>query len=136
MSGIGRGEVEPSDASAERPTKVNTASGAAFNCGRECTIVHRGLTLTINDALLASNPQAAPAVTLQLNGRQMSVLDSFNPPAEIPATAAWKGNKLVITSSGTVRTTTQLLSIEASELIVITSTGTDAPRVTLKYKKR
>jgi hypothetical protein len=130
-SGTGRGE----NSSGERPIKSNTASGAAFNCGRECTIVHKGQALTIDKALLASNPNPAPAVTLQLNGRQMSVLDSFNPPREIPVTAKWNGNKLEITST-MGRMTTQLVTVDASELVVVTSSGTDGPRVTLKYKKR
>ena len=38
----GRGEAETSKASGERRTMGNTASGAAFNCGRECTIVLKG----------------------------------------------------------------------------------------------
>jgi hypothetical protein len=124
------------DSTDERPITSNTASGAAFNCGRECTLEHKEQAVMIDKALLGSNPDPAPAVTLQLNGREASVLDSFNPPRKIPVTAQWNGNKLEIASKGLVRTITQLVSIEGSELVVVISSGSEQPRVTLKYKKK
>ena len=122
-------------ASGERPITSNTASGAAFNCGRECTISMTGQALTIEQALLGSDPKPAPAITLQLNGREMSVVNSFNPTGQIPVTASWNGNKVEIVSKGPARMTTQVVSVEASQLVVVTSSADDFV-VTLKYKKR
>jgi hypothetical protein len=133
----GRGEAETSKASGQRPTMSNTASGAAFNCGRECTIVHKGQALTIDKALLASNTTAAPAVTLQLDGGQTPVVDSFNPGRKIPATAKWDGDKLQITSPTGARALTQLLSIEAAQLVVVTSAAFEGSSpVTLRYRRK
>lgn len=132
----GRGEAGSSKASGERPVMTNTASGAAFNCGRECTIVHKGQTLTIDKALLASNTTVAPAVTLQLDGRQTPVIDSFNPGGKIPATATWNGEKLQITSAGPSGLT-QLLSMEAAQLVVVTSVAREGSSpVTFRYRRK
>jgi hypothetical protein len=133
-----RGPREPDSSSgrAERPTTSNTASGAAFNCGRQCTIVQKGQTLTIDKALLGTSTTPAPAVTLQVDGRQLSVVDSFSPRREIPVTATWNGNRLEIVSSTGSRTVTQSLAIEAGQLVVVTSFTRDAARpVTFRYRK-
>lgn len=125
-------------ASGEVHTTSNTVSGAAFNCGSECTIVQKGQMLTVDEgAHLASRPTPAPAVTLHLDGRQMSVVDSFNPRREIAVTAKWNGDKLEITSSTGLHTITQLVSIEATQLVVVTSVNIEADQpVTFKYKKK
>jgi hypothetical protein len=116
---------------------TNTVSGAAFNCGSECTIVQKGQMLTVDKAHLASHPTPAPAVTLHLDGRQTSVVDSFSPRREIPVTAKWNGDKLEITSSTGLHTITQLVSIEATQLVVVTSVNIEADQpVTFKYKKK
>jgi hypothetical protein len=131
---------EPTGASppgGQTPTSTTTVSGAVFNCGRECTIVHKGGTLTVDKALLGSNTAAAPAVVLPFNGRQISVVDSFSPNREIPATAKWTGNKLTITSSPGSHTVTQVLALEATRLVVVTSVGRPgAQPVTFTYKKK
>ena len=133
----GRGEAGTSKPSGERRTTSNTASGAAFNCGRECTIAHKGQTLTIDNALLAENPAAAPAVTLPLDGRQTAVVDSFNPGRQIPATGKWNGDKLAITTSTGSIAFTQLLSIEAAQLVVVTSVNREGSSpLTLRYKRK
>lgn len=134
-SGASRGEATPSPAAGERPTQSNTASGAAFNCGRECSIVHKGATLAIDKALLASRTEAALAVTVQLDGRERPVPDSFNPGREIPAMATWSGGTLVITSKTGSITMTQRLSLVAAQLVVVTDDSVSESRVTYKYKK-
>ena len=117
-------------------------SGAPFNCGRECTIVHKGQTLRIDRAYLASDPTPAPAVTLQLNGRPRSVVDSFSPWREIPATAQRIGDRLKISSSTSTTsmgeyTITQFVFIEATQLVVVTSVNIDDfPPMTFRYKKK
>jgi hypothetical protein len=129
------------EARSEHPVLANTVSGAPFNCGRECTIVHKGQTLRIDRAYLASSSTPAPAVTLQLDGRETSVVDSFSPNRELPATAQWNGDQLKITSSidcfRGACTITQLVSIEATQLVVVTSSNTDGNQpVTFRYKKK
>jgi hypothetical protein len=131
------GETQAAGDRTERPTRSNTASGAAFNCGRECSIVHKGSILTIDKAFLAANTTTAAPVTLRVDGNQTTVNDSFAPGREIPTRAAWNGDKLEITSSTGTRTITQRLSIEAAQLVVVTSLDTDAiPPVTFRYKKK
>lgn len=107
--------------SAEHRTRSNTVSGAVFNCGRECTIVQRGDTLTISDALLSSATKPASTVVLQMDGQAHAANDSFNPGRRIVATATWRGNRLEITSPTGSHAFTQTLSIEAGQLVVVTS---------------
>ncbi|MBZ5499623.1 MAG: hypothetical protein LAP85_24760 [Acidobacteriia bacterium] len=144
--GRGTGRPGTPQASGEVHTTSTTVSGAAFNCGTECTIVQKGQMLTVDKAHLASRPTPAPAVTLHLDGRQTSVIDSFaatfkggptNPRREIPVTAKWNGDTLEITSSTGLHTFTQLLSIEEKQLVVVTLIDIEsAPPVTFKYKKK
>ena len=126
-------------ASGEVPTTSTTVSGAAFNCGSECTIIQKGQTLTVDKGYLASMPTPAPAVTLQLDGHQASVIDSFNPNPRrpIPVTAKWNSDKLEIISSTGAHTITQLVSIEGAQLVVVTSSNFEgAQPVTFRYKKK
>jgi hypothetical protein len=135
--GGGRGAAGESEARGDHRVTSNTVSGAAFNCGRGCTIVHKGQTLRIDGAYLGSNDKHAPPVILRLDGRQGAVIDSFNPGREIPATAQGVGEKLKITSPSNRLTTTQFVSLEASHLVVITSVNIEgAEPVTLRYKKK
>jgi hypothetical protein len=121
--GRSAGRTAAPQASAETPTTSNTVSGAAFNCGRECTIVHKGRTLAIEKALLGSDEAPAQVVTLHLDGRQISVADTFSPSRKIGVTADWNGNKLQIISSTASRT--------------VTSFNRDAARpVTFRYRKK
>jgi len=131
------GKSETPKASGEVPTTSTTISGAAFNCGTECTIIQKGQTLTVDKALLASRPTPALAVTLHLDGHQMSVVDSFNPPREIPVMAKWNGTRLEITTSTGSHAYNQLISLERTQLVVVTSSnfGADQP-VTFRYKKK
>jgi len=133
----GTGEAGTSTAGGEKRIRSNTASGAAFNCGRECSIVHKGQALTIEKALLALQTTPAPVVKLQLDGRQISVVNSFSPDREIPVTAKWNGDKLEITSATGSGTVTQSLAIEAGQLVVVTSVHRhSAQPVTFRYKKK
>ena len=140
-AGGGRTKEKPGSAKAsgEVPMTSTTVSGAAFNCGSECTIIQKGQMLTVDKAHLGSNPKPAPAVTLPLDGSQTSVIDSFNPdsPRKIPVTAKWNGSKLEITSATGSHAYTQLVSIEAAQLVVVTSVNIEAAQpVTFKYKKK
>ena len=135
------GQVGRPPGSGDSRPMSNTVSGAAFNCGRECAIVHEGQSLTIDKALLGSDVTPAPAVTLRLDGRQMSVVDSFNPGRQVAVASTWKGDKLEITSGAGSRRTTQLLSVEAAELVVVvtsvnTASAQSAPPVTLRYRTK
>jgi len=132
-----------------RRTTSTTISGAPFNCGRGCTITQKGQTLTIENAQLAGDPgkdtgQTPPAVTLHLDGRQTKVVDSFNwqAPRELPVTARWDANKVRIESvdHGALATLTwtQLLSLENSQLVVVTTSARDGESrwgTTFRYRK-
>ena len=139
MGGRTTGKSGTAKASGEIPTTSTTISGAAFNCGTECMIVQKGQTLTVDGAHLALNSKPAPAITLPLDGHQASVVNSFSPdsPRKIPVTAKWNSDKLEIASSTGSHTITQLISIEATQLVVVTSINieTEGP-LTLKYMKK
>lgn len=123
--------------SGERTITTNTAGGAAFNCGRECTIIQKGQTLTIEKALLASSSTPAPVVTLQLDGQQAPVIDSFSPNRTILAAAKWKGSEIEIVSSTGSLTFTQLLSAEGAQLVVVTSLDrAGSSPVTFRYRQK
>ena len=66
----------------EVPTKATTVSGAAFNCGRDCTIVQTNQTLTVEAALLGSDVSRASPVTFRLDEQVHLVTDSFNPQGD------------------------------------------------------
>ena len=135
--GGGRGGTGRPEARGGHQVATNTASGAAFNCGRACTIVCKGQTLRIDAAYLGSNDKPAPPVILRLDGRQGAVVDSFNPGREIPATAQWVGDRLKITSPSNRITRTQLVSLEASQLVVVTSVNIEGDEpVTFRYKRK
>ena len=142
LSGAGRSGETPAGGSR---SPVHTSSGAAFNCGRECTLAHKGATLTIDDAQLADykgkDPaERTPPVTFRIDGREAEVVDSFNPSRKLSATAKWDGNKLQIASrSGASSISrTQLLSLEDGNLVVVhIATASGEPvKVTMKYRKK
>jgi hypothetical protein len=133
-----------------RPTTSTTISGAPFNCGRGCTIVQKGQTLTIANAELADIPgrdktRPTPLMAFHVNGQQMKVVDSYNwdPPRELPVTARWDGSKVRIESvdHGTFATLrwTQLLSLEDGHLVVVTTSSRDGESrwgTTFRYRKK
>ena len=133
-----------------RRTTSTTISGAPFNCGRGCTIVQKGQTLTIENAQLAGDPgkdkgQGPPSVTLHLDGRQTKVVDSFNwqAPRELPVTARWDGNKVRVESvdhgAFATLTWTQLLSLEDEHLVVVTTANRDGESgwgTTFRYRRK
>jgi len=133
-----------------RRTTSTTISGAPFNCGRGCTIIHKGQTLTIENAQLADIPgrdktQPTPSMTFHINGRQMMVVDSFNwdPPLEMPVTARWDGGRIRIDTAqqgaGATMLWTQVLSLESGQLVVVTTSTRDGDPgwgTTFSYRKR
>lgn len=129
------GSVETRQPGQERPIGSYTVSGAPFNCGRACTIVHKVETLIIDEALLGSDATPAPVVVLHLDGRSASVVDSFNSRLQIPMTAGWNGNEVEIaTADGRHR---QVIFLDAAQLVVVTTTRIgDAQPVTFRYRRR
>jgi hypothetical protein len=127
-------------------TSVNTVSGAAFNCGRECTLTQMGQTLTISKAELADYPgkdktRPTPALTLRLDGREAEIVDTFSPESRLAATAKWDGNTVQIDSgraSSSIRRT-QVLSILDAHLVVenvVSLNGERRPELRLKYRRK
>jgi hypothetical protein len=121
---------------APRRTTSTTISGAAFNCGRGCTIEQKGQTLAIARAQLAgADPAAVPVVRLQVNGRPTRVVDSFNPPGELPVVARWQdgGIEMETRQWSVVR---QRLTIEKNELIVVTTNERIGSETIFRYRKK
>lgn len=119
-----------------RRTTSTTISGAPFNCGRGCTIVHKGQTLTVARAQLAgAEPSAVPSITLQLDGRETKIVDSFNPPSELSVIARWQGGGLEVEtrSGGPLR---QTLTIDKNELLVATTNERQGTGTTFRYRKK
>jgi hypothetical protein len=119
-------------AAEERPTSSHTAFGAAFNCGRECTIVHEAQTLKIEKAFLADRTEAAPTVTLQLNGRHLSPVLG----GSVTVTATWTAERLEIVTESAPVGYSQTLWIDGTQLAVVTSDVHGMSRVTLRYNKK
>jgi hypothetical protein len=136
VTGATRGS---SEAPEPRRTSVNTISGAAFNCGRQCTIAQKGQTLTIENAQLAKDKtQPTPSLTLRLDGKQAMVVDTFSPARTIPATAKWQGTTLQIESRTESLAVNQSLSLEGARLVVVSVDrlrGERMSELTLKYAK-
>ena len=135
-SRAGDGGIKSSEGG-EIKTMANTINGVAFNCGVKCSLVQQGQTLVVDKAMLGSDTKPAPAVTLQLNGREASVMNSFTPrdPALL-VTARWKGDTLEIVTAGP-QGATQTLSIRSNELVVVTRMNRPSkPRLTLTYKRK
>ena len=120
-TGRGSGRADGAIKETRNSTISNTMSGAPFNCGRSCRIIHREDVLTVADAYLGTAVTAAPEVTFRLDGRLASVVDSFTPAREIPATAKWIGDKLEISATGAQTTVIQRLSLETDQLVVVNS---------------
>jgi len=143
VSGATRGSSGTRAASGGVPTTTNTISGAPFNCGRACTITHKGQALTIDHAQLADyvgrdKSRPTPAVTLRLDGREITVVNSFNPHLQIPVTATWHGDRLQIDSRRDPVARTQSLSLEGEHLVVVSVTHLNGERrseLTFRYKK-
>lgn len=121
----------------ERPTAVTSASGAAFNCGRQCRIRHESGRLTVDEAVLGPDDRRAPPVTFVLDGREHSVIDTFNPDGTLTAQASVKGNGVEIASrKGTVEVN-QVLTLKDGELAVVTAFGRGAGMtVAFRYRRR
>ena len=118
-------------------TAVTTVSGAAFNCGRTCVIAHDGTSLRVSEALLGSDKATAPTVEFGLNGRETSILDSFNPKRHIKAIAKWTGRGIEVISWSGPSVFTQTLSREDGHLIVVSSFSRDPDRpLRLRYRKK
>lgn len=96
------------------PVRVLEVSGAAFNCGAQCTIVQNARTLTVSRPAPENAPQR-PDVVLNLN----------------TGGAQWEGNNLVVTQSMGVLQIRQVIALEKDRLIVtsliVTTSVDDAP---------
>jgi hypothetical protein len=100
--------------------------------------------LTVGTAQLADfvgrdKSRATPAVTLHLDGRQAAVVDSFQPHRTISVTAKWDGDRLQIDSRLDPTATTQFLSLEEAQLVVVNVTYLNGERrseVTFKYNRK
>jgi hypothetical protein len=133
-SGVGRDGVA---SEAPRRTTSTTISGAAFNCGRGCSLTQKGETLTIARAQLAasdpSNP--VPTVTFRLDGKQTNVIDSFNPSSELPVIARWQSGGLEVETRSRVPWK-QTLRLEKNELLVVSTNPRFGTEMSLRYRKK
>jgi len=124
--------------SGEQPVRQYVMDFHAFNCGRECRIVHKGSTLTVENAQLKDGATApSPTVTIVIDGKSHTVVDSFTQGNTIEAVARWQDGKLVITSMAGRLAMTQTVSLEQNQLVVVRSGLTDPDsKWTLRYTKR
>ena len=139
----GSGSGAPAEA---RPTTSTTISGAPFNCGRGCTIAHKGEALTIARAELADDPgrdtsKPTPTVTLPLNGRTADVIDTFSPSRQLPVQARWERDALRLESQTPGRAVIQIqvLSLERGQLRVVSSSainGETLGQTTFTYRRK
>lgn len=122
----------------EQPVKTYVLDGSAFNCGRECRIVQKGVMLTIENAQLTDGTEApSPTVTIPIDGHSHAVVDSLNPGNTIEAAGRWDGEKLQITSMLLGTPIGQTIFLEQNQLVVVKSFVTDpGAKLTLRYSKK
>ena len=124
--------------SGEQPVRQYVMDFHAFNCGRECRIVHKGSTLTVERAQLKDGATApSPTVVIVIDGKSHTVVDSFTQGNTIETVARWQDGKLVITSMAGPMLMTQTVSLEQNQLVVVRSGLTDPDsKWTLRYTKK
>lgn len=133
-SGVGR---EGAASEGPRRTTSTTISGAAFNCGRGCSLTQKGQTLTIARAQLAASDPSIPVpiVTFHLDGKQTTVIDSFNPPGELAVVARWQSGGLEVETRSRVPWK-QTLRLEKNELLVVSTNPRFGTEMSLRYRKK
>jgi hypothetical protein len=132
-AGVGRGG---GGRDGRAPMVRSEVSGAAVNCGTECTIVQTAKTLTIS-GLPSGRGGKLPDVVLNLDGTTSTITQSINPPATYAATAAWDGGKLVVSRTLGRMKITQTISLEVGKLVVFSTfdvEGSDPVRLTYTKK--
>ena len=119
-TGGGRSTAPGNSTSSGRHTPISSTAigGAAFNCGRQCKIVQKGKTLTVQGALLGEDPAPAAAVTFSLDGKETGVVDVFNPQQKLTASARWNLKVLEVLTPPRY---TQVISLESRQLVVVTT---------------
>ena len=124
--------------SGEQPVRDYVMEFHAFNCGRECRIVHKGSTLTVENARLSDGATApSPSVAFVIDGQSHTVVDSVTPNRTIESVARWQDGKLVITSMAGPMRMTQTVSLEQNQLVVVRSGLTDPDsKWTLRYTRK
>ena len=122
----------------EQPTRSYVMDSSAFNCGRACRIVHKGSTLTVENARLSDGATApSPTVTFVVDGRSHAVVDSVTLGHTIEAVSRWEDGRLVITSMLLGMPITQTISLEQHQLVVVKSDAIDPGlKRTLRYTKK
>ena len=121
----------------EQPTRTYLSEGSAFNCGRECRIVHKASALTVEGALLkdgATTP--GPSVTIVVDDQPHKVVDSVNPTNTIETVGRWEKDRLLVISMVAGVPTTQTVSLEQNQLVVVRSFVTSDTKLTLRYVKK
>ena len=106
--------------SGEQPVRQYVMDYSPFNCGRECRIVHKGSTLTVERAQFKDGATApSPTVAIVFDGKSHTVVDSVTPNRTIESVARWQDGKLVITSVVGRMLMTQTVSLEQNQLVVV-----------------
>jgi hypothetical protein len=119
----------------EQPTNRFVADERAFNCGRECRILVKGSTLTIEHAQLKDDTTiSTPAVTIELDGQPHTVVDSNSPGKTHEVTGRWENGDLVIITVLDGRPVTQTISLEHAQLVV--STAATAATLVFRYARK
>jgi hypothetical protein len=126
-------------ATGELPTKTYLSEFSAFNCGRACRIVYKGSTLTVENAQLkAGATSPSPTVTIVVDGRPHTVVDSITLGNTIETVGRWEGGTLLLTSmlSGSRIALSQTISLDQNQLVVVKSFVTSDAKFTLRYTRK
>jgi len=95
-------------------------SGAAFNCGQECTITQKDGKITISRPALETGPKP-PDVVLAIDG----------------ASAKWEGQKLIVTRTLGPTSVTQTLALDNGKLSIVAVFSPEGlPPTTTTYQKK
>jgi hypothetical protein len=126
-----------SSASGEVPQNRYVADSRAFNCGRGCRIVHKGSTLTIDNAQLEDAATASsPIVTIELDGQPHTVVDSVNVGSTLEVTGHAENGTVMITTMVAGRPANQTISLEGTQLVVVSGTTVSANKRIFRYTKK
>jgi hypothetical protein len=121
----------------EQPTRTYLSEFSAFNCGRGCRILHKGSTLTVENAQLkAGATTPSPTVSIVVDGRPHTVVDSITLGNTIETVGRWENGKLLITSMLSGIPLSQTISLEQNQLVVVKSFVTSDTKLTLRYTKK
>ena len=105
------------------PVRIIEVSGAAFNCGVECTIKQSGQALLTVSRVPGEDGVTRPPVVLEIVPGDVT----HQPVGPAGTMATWEGDQLVVTRSMGVLSIRQTITIERGQLVVASLVDTGRP---------